>query len=627
MTILQDLAVYLKNICSHQFKFMKKNLLLLLFAACFVEVQAQKALARITQPASLAGNIDFALAEFGGLLDMPLELQGILSQPNEGCSALTNAAAVAGKIAILDRGTCLMDEKCLRAQQAGAALVIVINNRVGPPFPMPAANVANQITVPCIMVTQADGNRIKEAINGGSEVWFSIGPIPPQNVDLRVNSFERIFNPEAGTYPIGQLRAEGDFLFYPGMLITNDGISTASNVKSHSTVSFGGNTIYDEISTDQVNLEPDSSVFLFNNPAELNSINKGVGTYDIRYTTSSDSAELYDVDNKGNNTFYITNNAFCKGRWNPITNSPLITQYYTIGTPTGYFELMSLFRLPYSHSSTAVGYSIDSLVFGVATNAPNLAGLTMEGYIYKWNDLNTDGDITNDEIELAAAGSYTFPNNYNSAFADVRLNLENFVGDQPHYCVTGSNELYIASVKYVGPEVVFFGFDEGFDYNGMVAYRNFNNTQDWEMYPYLQVSTAGSGVVDFEGAGLFSATTGYTGFNGIFWASSATGVILGESTACPVGNKDVLDDTKLQVNIYPNPANQYLRADLKFATPIKEITYHIMDINGRLIDIKTDQEGQEFHPKFDVSKLPSGQYILKIQTEIGLRKLNFTVAH
>jgi hypothetical protein len=109
-------------------------------------------LARITQPASLAGNIEFALAEFGGLLDMPLDLQGILSQPNEGCSALTNAAAVAGKIAILDRGTCLMDEKCLRAQQAGAALVIVINNRVGPPFPMPAANVANQITVPCIMV-------------------------------------------------------------------------------------------------------------------------------------------------------------------------------------------------------------------------------------------------------------------------------------------------------------------------------------------------------------------------------------------------------------------------------------------------------------------------------------------
>ena len=83
----------------------------------------------------------------------------------------------------------------------------------------------------------------------------------------------------------------------------------------------------------------------------------------------------------------------------------------------------------------------------------------------------------------------------------------------------------------------------------------------------------------------------------------------------------------MQVNIYPNPVNQYLRADLKFAIPIKEITYHILDINGRLIDIKTDQEGQEFHPKFDVSKLPSGQYILKIQTEIGLRKLNFTVAH
>ena len=606
---------------------MKKNLLFFLFVICLVAAQAQKVLVRISQPAGIAGSIEFAKADFGGEIDKNFDVQGLFGKPNEGCSALTNSAEVTGNIAILDRGTCLMDEKCLRAQQAGAALVIVINNRVGSPFPMPAANVANQITVPCIMVSQADGNRIKAAINGGSEVWFSIGPIPPQNVDLRVNNFERIFNPEAGAYPIGQLRAESDYLFYPGMFIINDGIVSASNVKSHATISFGGQSIYDNISSDQVAIESDSSIFLFNDSANLSSLKKGVGIYEVSYVTSSDSVELYDIDNKAKNTFSITNNIFCKGRWNPATNLPMITNYYTPSPWPGSYELLSLFRLPYSTSPTAIGYSIDSLVFGAATLAPNLAGLTMEGYIYKWNDLNGDLQATNDEMEIAAAGSYTFPSNYTSAFGDIRMNLENFVGDQPHYCVTGSNDLYIASIKFTGAETVFFGFDEGFDYNGTVAYRSFTNTEDWEMYPYLQITTTGSGVVDFEGARVFSAPAGYTGFNGIFWASSATGVILGESTACPVGNKDVLDDTKLQVNIYPNPVNQYLRADLKFAIPIKEITYHILDINGRLIDIKTDQEGQEFHPKFDVSKLPSGQYILKIQTEIGLRKLNFTVAH
>ena len=83
----------------------------------------------------------------------------------------------------------------------------------------------------------------------------------------------------------------------------------------------------------------------------------------------------------------------------------MITNYYTPSPWPGSYELLSLFRLPYSTSPTAIGYSIDSLVFGAATLAPNLAGLTMEGYIYKWNDLNGDLQATNDEMEIAAAGS------------------------------------------------------------------------------------------------------------------------------------------------------------------------------------------------------------------------------
>ncbi|MBK8152928.1 MAG: hypothetical protein IPK61_07650 [Saprospiraceae bacterium] len=255
-------------------------------------------LVRISQPAGIAGSIEFAKADFGGEIDKNFDLQGLFGKPNEGCSALTNSAEVTGNIAILDRGTCLMDEKCLRAQQAGAALVIVINNRVGSPFPMPAANVANQITVPCIMVSQADGNRIKAAINGGSEVWFSIGPIPPQNVDLRVNNFERIFNPEAGAYPIGQLRAESDYLFYPGMFIINDGIVSASNVKSHATISSEVKVFMIIFPLIKVAIESDSSIFLFNDSANLSSLKKGVGIYEVSYVTSSDSVELYDIDNK-----------------------------------------------------------------------------------------------------------------------------------------------------------------------------------------------------------------------------------------------------------------------------------------------------------------------------------------
>ncbi len=49
--------------------------------------------------------------------------------PANGCAALTNPEAVAGKIAVLDRGDCNFTDKVRNAQDAGALAVIVCNNR------------------------------------------------------------------------------------------------------------------------------------------------------------------------------------------------------------------------------------------------------------------------------------------------------------------------------------------------------------------------------------------------------------------------------------------------------------------------------------------------------------------
>ena len=46
----------------------------------------------------------------------------------DGCSPLTNAAAVAGNIALIDRGTCGFIVKVKNAQNAGAIAVIIANN-------------------------------------------------------------------------------------------------------------------------------------------------------------------------------------------------------------------------------------------------------------------------------------------------------------------------------------------------------------------------------------------------------------------------------------------------------------------------------------------------------------------
>ncbi len=53
----------------------------------------------------------------------------VAGTPADGCAALTNPEELAGKIAVLDRGSCNFTDKIQNAQDAGAIAVIVCNNR------------------------------------------------------------------------------------------------------------------------------------------------------------------------------------------------------------------------------------------------------------------------------------------------------------------------------------------------------------------------------------------------------------------------------------------------------------------------------------------------------------------
>lgn len=84
------------------------------------------------------------------------------------CTAAFNAAQVAGKIAVVYRGTCEFGIKALNAQNAGAVAVIVVNNVPDAPVNMaPGANGAS-VTIPVFMVTQAVGAQINAAVRSGN---------------------------------------------------------------------------------------------------------------------------------------------------------------------------------------------------------------------------------------------------------------------------------------------------------------------------------------------------------------------------------------------------------------------------------------------------------------------------
>jgi len=126
----------------------------------------------INSPAGIAGNYDAQTAEFGASVASNPVTGGVVlvddgvtgaGTINDGCETpYVNAAAVAGKIALIDRGVCVFALKVKNAQLNGAIGVIVANN-VAAGFPSMAGADAT-IMIPSLGVTQATGTTIKGSL-------------------------------------------------------------------------------------------------------------------------------------------------------------------------------------------------------------------------------------------------------------------------------------------------------------------------------------------------------------------------------------------------------------------------------------------------------------------------------
>ncbi|NOT34153.1 MAG: T9SS type A sorting domain-containing protein [Candidatus Eisenbacteria bacterium] len=132
----------------------------------------------VSTPPGIAGTYNAGNASFGASLAIPVSGTVVLMEDgvapiNDGCEALVNGAALAGNIAIVDRGLCAFVLKAQAAQAAGAIGLIVVNNVAGP---APAlGGVDPSITIPVLSLSQADGNLVKANLPG---VTVTIGNHP-----------------------------------------------------------------------------------------------------------------------------------------------------------------------------------------------------------------------------------------------------------------------------------------------------------------------------------------------------------------------------------------------------------------------------------------------------------------
>jgi Zn-dependent metalloprotease len=199
----------------------------------------------VNAPAAVTGDY-FAQSAFFG---PPLTAAGITEDVvaaidagpnvNDGCTAITNGSEVAGKIALINRGTCEFSTKVLNAQLAGAIAVIIANNAATGLPGMGAGVDAPSVTIPSLGVEQSTGDAIRTQLAASTTVNATLHAEPGTDATYRwliaedATAFEGglrdMWNPTCYSNP-GKVT---DTAYYVCSAADEGGVHTNSGVPNH----------------------------------------------------------------------------------------------------------------------------------------------------------------------------------------------------------------------------------------------------------------------------------------------------------------------------------------------------------------------------------------------------------
>jgi extracellular elastinolytic metalloproteinase len=131
----------------------------------------------ISGSTTASGSYTAPLSTFGAKRFAPITAEVVLVDDGSnadslGCNTLVNSTELAGKIALIYRGTCGLSSKVLNAQNAGAIAVIMIHNSTSSLQPMSGSNAA--VTIPSVIISKSDGAKIRAAMLNGDTIMATM---------------------------------------------------------------------------------------------------------------------------------------------------------------------------------------------------------------------------------------------------------------------------------------------------------------------------------------------------------------------------------------------------------------------------------------------------------------------
>ena len=488
-----------------------------------------------------------------------------------GCDPLVNGVDVAGKIAVVYRGACEFGTKALNAENAGAVACVIINNVPGAPVGMGAGANGASVTIPVVMITQADGALLRSEIEAGNVVMF-------------IGSKTGFFGDDVGMYPQDILMSEytakpsliaqndTEFDVMPGAWVHNYGSNDQIGVTLNVTVEQGGSTIYDETSAG-VDILSGDSAFLTVPTFSQSSYS---GYYTMTYTAEIAGGGITD-EFDGDNTFVasiLVDSLWSYADIDPVTELPIPTAHFRpTGNTTGFTAC--------THFQDANASRLGALGLWASTSksgSDSVTGEFIEATLYEWNDVFTglsDPNIQVLDINAIATGEYNYLTDESSQMVYIPFdNPVSLVDDQRYlFCITTFNDQ------------LFVGFDSYYDYD--------ENTTMYDQ-PVSIIENTGSWFVLGFGTDVTCAVTPMFGANDV----------------------SVNDLDRVDLTPYPNPTAQEVRIPLKGLNGNAELT--VRDMAGKVVlDQDVTLGGEVLVVNAD--RFQNGTYLFDLRMRDGKR--------
>jgi hypothetical protein len=553
-----------------------KKLILSLGFAVLASGAFSQIIFTVEEPAGIAGAYTFEGT--GTSWGMDLSIPGnnvldtvVLMDDSLACTPPINN--IAGKVALLYRGTCEFGAKALAAQDAGAVGVIIVNNIGGAPIPMGAGAVGASVTIPVVMISDVDGALIRNAMETEDVIVFIGNKTGYFNDDIGFQA-TNVMRADYGGVPQTVAENGTEFSIKPHAWVFNYGLNDQTGMTL--TVTISG-TPYNEV----VNIPS----ILSGDSVEINTLpvyapaSWSVGAHTLTYTLAYGTTDEYPSDNELSSTFEITSEILSLAR---LTDGLPTSDG---GTKSGDAEEEFTTCIVY-RDANADRLGVDGMYFSASTLATDeLTGFDVIVTAYEWNDAFTDLDDPNIAVTLLnpiASGTYSFTGDYQDSVVYAQFDQQAVLENDQRYlfCVTDNTML------------IYIGYDSKTKY---AANEEANNQP---LYPILS-----------------DATWYLGGFSGS--PVPAIGV-----KTFPAENLTI-NENVLEASAFPNPSKDVVTVKINGEG---DATLKITDLSGRLVstqDVKIN--GGQFTTT--VAGMNAGNYVFTLDMSNGTTsRFNVVVA-